>query len=224
MPRYVITNPGRVSVPLPEPLSGAVPPQSNLTIDTQAVNVDTPVMQTLLRKGVLRMIRTVETPRISDHIEIPVVDMLGTGGLIFRGPWSALTSYVPNDVVQYASTSWVALLPSLGVTPVEGPFWTALVTLPTAANSGWNRIGIELVATGDPRIFDVPEDFIHVVGGLTIEVFHSAGGRRLKQAPLADPRLGDYYAVESAGVGTGYNQVHMLTFAPHALVANYRAA
>lgn len=132
MPRYVITNPTKTEVKLPDPLNGTVKPQSVLIVETQAVNFDTPAMQALLRKGVLRMNITTETPLISDHIEIPVVDMLGgggTGNLTFKGPWAALTPYLANDLVQYGDQSWVALAPNTGVPPMLGsPFWTPLST------------------------------------------------------------------------------------------------
>ncbi len=277
MPRYVLINDSHSLVHLPDPLNGSVKPRSNLVVDTQATNFDTPAMQALLRKGLLRMIVTVETPRISDHIEIPVVDMLGGAGnltwkgpwaaptsystfdvvqyggqswvatapstgsvpalgslvwtplsesLIWRGAWVALTAYAVYDVVFYGGVSWVALAPSTGVTPVTGPFWAPISTPVTPTSSGWNRIGIALIPTGDPRVFDVPEIFYHVAGELTIEVFHQSGGggRRLHQTPTPSPLLGDYIVVESGGVGTGYDQVRLLTFTPHGLIANYRAA
>lgn len=131
MPRYVITNPTRTAVKLPGPFNGTVKPQSVLIVDTQATNFDTPEMQILLKKGILRMNVTTETPLISDHIEIPVVDMIGggggTGNLVFKGPWTAPSAYIVNDLVQYGGQSWVALAPSTGVPPTLGsPFWTPL--------------------------------------------------------------------------------------------------
>jgi hypothetical protein len=277
MPRYVIINDSHSLVTLPDPLNGSVKPRSNLVVHTQATNFDTPAMQALLQKGILRMTVTVETPTISDHIEIPVVDMLGSGGtgnltwkgpwafptsystydvvqyggqswvatapstgstpflgsafwtplsesLVWRGPWGALTAYAVYDVVFYGGTSWVALAPSTGVTPVAGPFWAPMSTPVSPTSAGWNRIGIRLIPTGNPRVYDVPETFYHMAGELTIEVFHQGGGRRLQQTSVADPSLGDYIVVESGGAGTGYDQVRMLTFNPHGLVANYRAA
>jgi hypothetical protein len=276
MPRYVIVNDSHSEVKLPDPLNGTVRPRSNLIVDTQATNFDTPAMQLLLKKRILRMAVTVETPKISDHIEIPVVDMLGsgTGNLTWKGPWAAPTSYSPLDVVQYGGQSWVALLassgvlpvlgspfwtplseslvwrgawaaltayavydvvfyggtswvalsPSVGIIPVAGPFWAPMSTPVSPTAAGWNRIGIRLIPTGDPRVYDVPEIFYHVAGELTIEVFHQGGGRRLQQTSIPNPSLGDYIVVESGGVGTGYDQVQMLTFNPHGLIANYRAA
>lgn len=61
--------------------------------------------------------------------------------------------------------------------------------------------------------------------GQTIEVFHN--GRRLVQAPGADPRFGDYYVAESGGTGTGYDTVTFVSFSPtqrSVLTCNYLPA
>ena len=129
MPKYVIINDSHYAVRLPPPLGGTVKPRTNFVLETEAVNVDTVAMKELLNRRIIRMIVTVHTPTISDHIEIPVVDMLGSssGNLNFLGPWQAPDPYVPNDIVQYGGQSWVALTPNVGVTPVLGsPAWTPL--------------------------------------------------------------------------------------------------
>lgn len=102
----------------------------------------------------------------------------------------------------------------------------------TAASGGstTERIGVSLVGVldGSNRVFlTTPDFFTHdlVGSGQTIEVFHN--GRRLIQAATADPSIGDYTVEESGGVGTGYDTITLLTFAPIArslLVANYEVA
>lgn len=88
-------------------------------------------------------------------------------------------------------------------------------------------------AFGDPRdginrIFHTsPLKFIHdpLVSGKTIEVWHN--GRRLMQTANAHPGAGDYTVAESGGVGTGFDTVVLLTFAPvgtSALVADFQIA
>ena len=92
------------------------------------------------------------------------------------------------------------------------------------------RVGIALTGPKDGanRIFRTsPEYFVHDVDGLgkTIELWHN--GRRLVQTAVANPSLGDYTVEESGGVGTGFDTVNLLTFAPvgrSSLVANYQKA
>jgi len=90
------------------------------------------------------------------------------------------------------------------------------------------RVGTPLVGPkdGSNRVFrTTPDVFEHDLAGNghTIEVFHN--GRRLIQTITADPSIGDYWVEESGGVGTGFDTINLLTFAPVArssLVANYR--
>jgi hypothetical protein len=92
------------------------------------------------------------------------------------------------------------------------------------------RVGIVLVGPkdGSNRIFrTTPDHFAHDLSGSgkTIEVWHN--GRRLAQTTAHDPGLGDYWVEESGGVGTGYDTVNLLTFAPvgrSSLVADYQRA
>lgn len=84
-----------------------------------------------------------------------------------------------------------------------------------------SRIGVPLsgVRDGLNRMFTVPEYFIDG----RIQVFH--GGRLL--IPGADPSQGEYLTRESGGIGTGFDSIALLTFAPIArtgLYANYDAA
>lgn len=48
--------------------------------------------------------------------------------------------------------------------------------------------------------------------GITIELFHN--GRRLMQTLSGDVRYGEYVVSESSGVGTGWDTITFLTFAP----------
>ena len=92
------------------------------------------------------------------------------------------------------------------------------------------RVGVGLVGpqNGSNRIFKTtPDQFEHDISGNghTIEVFHN--GRRLIQTATMNPSIGDYWVEESGGVGTGFDTINLLTFAPvvrSGLVANYRQA
>lgn len=77
---------------------------------------------------------------------------------------------------------------------------------------------------GMNRQFQLPDKFVRA-SGLSLDVFHN--GRRLVEATMPDPRQGDFFCVESAGVGTGFDSIVLLTFAPSArsvLVADYQVA
>jgi len=77
---------------------------------------------------------------------------------------------------------------------------------------------------GVNRQFLLPEKFVHA-NGLSLDVFHN--GRRLVEAPILDPRQGDFFCLESAGVGTGFDTIVLLGFAPSSrsvLVADYQVA
>ncbi len=92
------------------------------------------------------------------------------------------------------------------------------------------RVGIALVGPqdGSNRVFrTTPDFFVHdpSVSGRDIEVFHN--GRRLILTELADPSQGDFIPSESGGIGTGFDTITLLTFAPFAqstLVADYTVA
>lgn len=68
---------------------------------------------------------------------------------------------------------------------------------------------------GNNRVFrTTPLKFVHDLAGSgqTIEVWHN--GRRLIQTAASDPGQGDYTVSESGGVGTGFDTITLLTFAP----------
>lgn len=75
MPRYVIHNPTSCRVPIPG-TGYWVEPRSNLELNVQAMVLDTPGMHQLIDKGHLRVAPVTETYKISNHIEIPVVEMI----------------------------------------------------------------------------------------------------------------------------------------------------
>ena len=88
------------------------------------------------------------------------------------------------------------------------------------------KTGISFTGTldGTNRAFQLPDRYLHV-NGLSLDVFHN--GRRLVEATLPDPRLGDFYCTESGGLGTGFDSIFLLRFAPSArsvLVADYQVA
>jgi len=92
------------------------------------------------------------------------------------------------------------------------------------------RVGVSLVGPqdGSNRVFrTTPDVFDHdpAGNGRTIEIYHN--GRRLIQTDTPNPSFGDYTVEESGGVGTGYDTINLLTFAPiekSSLAASYHRA
>jgi hypothetical protein len=77
---------------------------------------------------------------------------------------------------------------------------------------------------GENRVFTLPEKYIHA-NGLSLDVYHN--GRRLVETSLPDPRTGDFFCGESGGVGTGFDSIVLLRFAPSVrsiLMADYQVA
>jgi hypothetical protein len=92
------------------------------------------------------------------------------------------------------------------------------------------RVGVALVGPKDGvnRVFrTTPDHFVHdpSVTGRDIEIWHN--GRRLILTEVSDPSQGDFVPSESGGVGTGFDTITLLTFAPvgkSTLVADYTVA
>lgn len=128
MPRWTIHNPTASSINLPYPLQGKVQPRRSFVLDTQAVNIDTPEMQALIRKGLLRVDVVIEDAATDNKIEVPVLSLVQqSGALEFKGSWSSVSAYVANDVVKHAGQSWVALAPNGNSEPQAGSLdWTPL--------------------------------------------------------------------------------------------------
>lgn len=100
----------------------------------------------------------------------------------------------------------------------------ALGILPLAATRRKTGVSFLGVQDGVNRTFQLPEKYIRA-NGLSLDVFHN--GRRLVEAGLSDPRLGDFYCLESGGSGTGFDAIVLLRFAPSVrsvLVADYQVA
>lgn len=58
-------------------------------------------------------------------------------GFTWTGPWSGMSSYVPNDVVSYNGSSWIALQASTNVTPgSNGAIWQIVAQGAQALPSG----------------------------------------------------------------------------------------
>jgi hypothetical protein len=97
----------------------------------------------------------------------------------------------------------------------------SLKDLSAASGAAVVRVGVSLVGPKDgaSRTFrTTPEFFVHDPGGTgkTISVWHN--GRRLIQTSSLE---------ESGGIGTGYDTINLLTFAPvgqSTLVADYQKA
>jgi hypothetical protein len=92
------------------------------------------------------------------------------------------------------------------------------------------RTGIALIGPrdGNNRVFrTTPDYFVHdpTGTGRDIEVWHN--GRRLALTEAPDPSQGDLFVSESGGVGTGFDTITLLTFAPSGkstLLADYQIA
>lgn len=98
MPRYRIMNAGHTAVPLPSPLQGTVPPRTNITIETEAVNVDTKAMRALVKSGVIRVTSVVESPGVTNKIEIPVLDLTGAAAIDGRFDQPPVSAVFGHDV------------------------------------------------------------------------------------------------------------------------------
>lgn len=62
----------------------------------------------------------------------------GDTGLVWRGAWAAGTAYVPNDVVYYFASAFVALVPNTGQAPTSpGGTWS-LVVLGVRWRGAWS--------------------------------------------------------------------------------------
>lgn len=113
------------------------------------------------------------------------------------------------------SKHWYDDFQALGIPPLS--------QIATVVN---RKTGIPFIGVldGVNRTFRLPDYFVHA-NGLSLDVFHN--GRRLVETTVADPRQGDFICAESAGVGTGFDTVFLLSFAPSArsvLVADYQVA
>lgn len=52
----------------------------------------------------------------------------GAAGLVWRGAWSALASYVPNDAVYYGGSSYICLNANSNIAPPNAAYWDLLAT------------------------------------------------------------------------------------------------
>lgn len=86
------------------------------------------------------------------------------------------------------------------------------------------KFEVELLPTGDPRVFSTPELFTHLgVGSITISVFHN--GRKLLQGTSQNDPDGEFIPEQSVPMG-GYDRVRLVAFTPRPvfrLYANYIA-
>lgn len=104
----------------------------------------------------------------------------------------------------------------------------SLKDLSASSGASLVRVGVALTGpkNGSNRIFStLPDHFVHDLSGSgkTIELWHN--GRRLVQSTVSDPSVGDYTVAESGGIGTGFDTINLLTFAPvsrSTLLANYQ--
>jgi len=146
----------------------------------------------------------------------------------------ALTSSVTQEELQVFFLSRLRQV-IYGETSVEhwyddflGAGILSLKDLSASSSAVLVRVGVPLVGPkdGSNRVFrTTPDYFVHNLAGSgrTIEVWHN--GRRLVQTSTQNPGVGDYWVEESGGVGTGFDTINLLTFAPisrSSLVASYQ--
>lgn len=110
MPRYRFYNPTLHLIRIPG-VGVWIKPRTHLTLDVRAVLLDNEPLNVLVEGGHLRLAPVVESPLINDGLEIPVVDMLGSGG-------GSLPPATEIGQVLFAEDG-VAFTPEL---PITGPF------------------------------------------------------------------------------------------------------
>jgi hypothetical protein len=98
--------------------------------------------------------------------------------------------------------------------------------IPSLSDTPFPAVGVPIIGTfnGLNRTFGLPDKFVYTTIGTgpSIELKHNGVALRLATAP--DPRLGDYYVTESGGLGSGYDTINFLSFAPKfgsIILANY---
>jgi Collagen triple helix repeat (20 copies) len=61
----------------------------------------------------------------------------GPAGITWRGQWSQLVTYNPNDAVAYNGSSWIAVAQNVNVAPsTSNPFWNVLAAQGAAGMQG----------------------------------------------------------------------------------------
>ena len=97
--------------------------------------------------------------------------------LTARGAWSSSTSYTPLDIVSYNGGSWISILASVGVTPVEGSDWAinasqgAAGTLTNVVEDTTPQLGGNLDANGHEIAFGETIDTVYnITDGASFEI------------------------------------------------------
>ncbi len=110
----------------------------------------------------------------------------GEPGLVWRGTWNAVTSYVVDDAVEFGGSSYVAVTPSVGSQP-PSPDWDLLAsrgaTGPPGPPGDTNRVHISwLGATG--RVDEGSS--ITIVDGFALISYQDSTTRHLEVARCED--------------------------------------
>lgn len=186
----------------------------------ESVDDQTPVGQNIIAEG--GVVASADIPKIAAAADKAVAAHLyrGASELELEAIMSAALEESQQQFLPVINPGDVGKFLKAGATPDDAEW--AIVP----AGSGSEVTGAVLIGVTDEvnRTFTTPDKFTHVLNGKTIEVFHC--GRRLVQG-FVDSFVADYYVSESGGVGTGYDTINMVTFAPGAfsfLVANYLPA
>lgn len=66
----------------------------------------------------------------------------------WKGAWSSAASYIERDVVFHGGSSWLALQPSTGVTPVLGPSWVMIAAKGDKGESSYATITLAEAQAG----------------------------------------------------------------------------
>lgn len=83
--------------------------------------------------------------------------LIAPGAIVWRGDWAAEVPYIRSNVVRHGDGSWLALRPSLGIEPIEGPDWAVLTGVATAeaariaAEEAAAATILDRIATGEDR-------------------------------------------------------------------------
>jgi hypothetical protein len=96
---------------------------------------------------------------------------IGPQGLTWRGPWSSITTYAPNDAVSFLGSSYIATTTVSGTQPAASPAWNQLASIGATGpqgNTGAAGAQGPQGLTGPPGEGLMKGAIIYVVPGTTV--------------------------------------------------------